>query len=618
MVAGVFGLALVIRGVLLSQMSQSPYLAIDNIDAKAYRIWAEQILAGDWLPRRHFYQSPLYAYYLAGVYGVFASSPWPPRIIQVLLGSASAALLVVIGSKLFNRRVGLIAGLLLATYGPMILEEISLAKTVLLCFGGLLGFLCFLDALERRHPLRMAVAGGIFGVTIIGVGQWLLALVGLTAYAAFDRALPRRAARRLAALFLGTALVALLPVVVWNSYWGGGFMLTSGDAGLNLYLGNNPLATGLTGRPRGLRDVPEFEERDSRALAEREAGHALTPAAVSRHWSRSALAWAVGNPLAFADTTRKKLTVLLNSYEIPDSYHFAFIRAQYIPWLWAGSTFATVGPLALLGLVLAGRHRRALPLYVISLSYLAVITLFYVRSRYRMPAVPFLMIFAAAAVDATVDMLRRRDWNATLAVAAGLIGATVLVNHTYCEPPRERTPAICFGGDVWFDIEQQKLAEWYEKNGDPETALGYLRRAAAGESLRGPGQLYLWIGRLELFLAQRARAAGDAARATARLAAAVPALQAAVGHAYHEYEAQTYLADVYQLQGNAERAIAASDAAMRARPRDPIVLLSALRVRVALGRCDDAMRLRGELRRLRPNDPEADRIVAPCGASPQG
>src|SRR6185369_14267545 len=388
----------------------------------------------------------------------------------------------------------------------------------------------------------MAVAGVIFGVTVVGVGQWLLALAGLAVYAGVDRDLPRAVRRRLAGAFLAGALVVLVPLVAWNSWWGGGLMLTSGDAGLNLYLGNNPLTTGLTGRPPGLRDVPEYEESDSHRLAERDAGHPLTPAGVSRHWSQRAVGWATAYPLSFLETTRKKLLVLWNSYEIPDSYHFAFIRAQYLPWLWACSSFGVVGPLGLVGLVLAARHRRAWPLYVMCLGYLGVITLFYVRSRYRMPALPFLIVFAAAAVDWAVRIFPREDWRPLAALGLGVAVAVVFVNHTYCEPATPTAPAICLAGDVWYDLEWQKLAEWYEQHGDPDTALAYLHRAAAGESLRGPGQLNLWMGRLELAHAERARAAHDAGEATAHLAEAQRALERALGYGYHVPEAQTYLA----------------------------------------------------------------------------
>ncbi len=615
LLVGIFVLALVLRVVLLSQMTRTPYLQIDTIDARAYQTWADQILAGDWLPRRHFYQSPLYAYYLAAVYAVFGRSPWAPRVIQVLLGAASAVLVAMIGARLFNRRVGVIAGVLLATYGPMILEEISIAKTVLLVFGGLLAFQCFVVARERRDERLMAGAGVVFGVTIVGVGQWLLALAGLTIYAAVDRALPRAVRRRLAGVFLAGALVVLVPLIAWNSWFGGGLMLTSGDAGLNFYLGNNPLTTGLGGRPAGLRDIPEYEEGDSHRLAERDAGRPLTPAGVSRHWSQRAIAWAVSHPLSFVATTWKKILVLWNSYEIPDSYHFAFIRAQYLPWLWAGASFAIVGPLGLVGLVLAARHRRAWPLYVMCLGYLGVITLFYVRSRYRMPAVPFLIVFAAVAVDWAIRIFPREDWRPLAALGLGVATAAIFVNHTYCEPATPTAPAICLGGDVWFDLEWQKLAEWHEQHGDPDTALAYLHRASAGASLRGPGQLHLWIGRLELARAQRARAAQDAAETTAHLAAAETALDRTLRYAYHVPEAQAYLATVYLLQGKGDRAAATSDEAVRGRPNDPFVLMSALRVRAALGQCVEAGRHRESLRRLRPSDPEADQILAQCGTA---
>ena len=476
-IAVVVAVALVIRVVALTQMTATPYLQIDNIDARGYQVWAAEILAGHWFPASHFYQSPLYAYYLAIVQVVFGASPWPPRIIQILLGTASTGLLAIVGTEIFNRRVGLIAALLFATYGPMILEEISLGKTALLIFGGLLGFHCYLRALAERRPRLMVIAGLIFGVTVIGVGQWLLALIGLALYAAWTRGMPRALARRLAALFLGGALTALFPIIAWNSWYGGGFMLTSGDAGLNLYLGNNPLTTGLSGRPKGLRDVPEFEEGDSKVLAERDAGHALTPAGVSRHWMRRAAGWALTHPIDFLGTTARKITVLWNSYEIPDSYHFAFIRAQYMPWLWGGTSFALVGSLGLLGLVLAAWHRGARPLYVVCLGYLGVIALFYVRSRYRMPAVPFLMIFAAAAVDWAIRILPREDWRPSAALLGGLVLAFVFVNHSYCEPATPTAPALCLDGDVWFDSEWQKLAEWYERRGELDQTLAYLRRA---------------------------------------------------------------------------------------------------------------------------------------------
>jgi 4-amino-4-deoxy-L-arabinose transferase-like glycosyltransferase len=609
------GFALVVRGVLLIQVTATPYLEVDNIDAKGYQVWAEQILTNGWWPTQHFYQSPLYAYYLAAVRTIFGDSFWPPRMIQVALGSVSVALLGAIGMRIFNWRVGVLAATMLGLYGPMILEEITLSKTSLLICSALMGFLLFMQARKQRSWSRMMLAGVVFGVTVIGVGQWLIAMLGLAVFTAVDDMVPRQLRLRLAGAFVVGALVVLAPIIIWNSSKGGGLILTSADAGLNLYLGNNPKATALTGRPAGLRDVPEFEEGDSRRLAEGEVGHPLTPAEVSRHWTSRALNWALENPGAFIVNTLRKVTVLWNSYEIPDSYHFAFVREHYLPLLWGSLSFAIVGPLTLLGLVLAWRHRPARALYLVSLCYLGVLALFYVRSRYRLPAVPFLMVFAAAAVDWSIRTVEQRAWQATAMLGGALLVLALFVNRTYCEPPRTDAPAVCFGGDAWFDLEWQKLAEWNEQQGDMETALVNLHRAAAGESLRGPGNLAYWIGKDELEVAQRAVDAGDAAKANEHLPQAVAAFQRALQYSYRVAQSQTLLARAYRLQGRTEQAVAASNAAIAARPNDATILIEALRLQVALKRCENARHIRDDLGRIGGDAAQADQILASCPPS---
>jgi hypothetical protein len=240
------------------------------------------------------------------------------------------------------------------------------------------------------------------------------------------------------------------------------------------------------------------------------------------------------------------------------------------------------------------------------------LALFYVRSRYRLPAVPFLMIFAAAAFDWGARAVERGEWGPAVMVAVGLFIASLAVNHTYCEPAREDAPAICLGGDTWFDLEWQKLAEWHDQRGDVETALAFLHRAAAGASIRGPGGLQFSIGQHELHLAERAVDAREGAKASRHLDAAAAAFERTLRRSYRVAETQTALATVRRLQGHPEQALAASDAAVRARPDDPTVLLAALRLQAALGRCDTASRLRDDLRRVGAGDAAADQLVADC------
>src|SRR5262247_3728106 len=81
-----FGLAFAVRLVVLIQLAGTPYFQVGNIDSTAYDQWADRLVAGDWLPHGTFYQSPLYAYFLAMLRVVFGPSTWVPRVVQILVG----------------------------------------------------------------------------------------------------------------------------------------------------------------------------------------------------------------------------------------------------------------------------------------------------------------------------------------------------------------------------------------------------------------------------------------------------------------------------------------------------------------------------------------------------
>src|SRR5207245_2431638 len=84
-------------------------------DAFAYDGWARRIAAGDWLGRDVFYQSPLYAYWLAGIYGL-GGNVVAARVVQSILGAVSCVLLAKAAEHFFCRRVGWVAGIMMAVY----------------------------------------------------------------------------------------------------------------------------------------------------------------------------------------------------------------------------------------------------------------------------------------------------------------------------------------------------------------------------------------------------------------------------------------------------------------------------------------------------------------------
>ena len=616
----VFHVALAARWIVLAQVWASPYAAAPNIDSAAYEAFARRLLGdGDWLPAQAFYQSPFYGYVLAIVYRLAGANAWAPRVLQTLLGALTCAAVYAVGARLYSRRAGWIAGLALAFYGPVIVEEVLIVKTAWVIAGSVAAFALLLRYATAARPRGVAGAGLVMGVAIVAGGQWMPALGSMAlATAMLPEALRRDRRRRLALVFALSAAVPVGAMSAWNTWHGGGFILTSADVGLNLYMGNNPLATGLPARPPGLRDIPEFEESDARRIAEREAGVPLTLAQVSRHWSGRALDFMRDDPGAWLVVMVSKFRVLWNAYELSDTSHYSFLRTRWLPALRWLLTFAWVGPVGLAGLLLGSwknRGHRALLLMVV--PYLGVLLLVYVRSRYRLPAVPFLALAGAGLLDRLADDLRRRDRRRVGLTAAALALCALLVNHRYCEPAQNNTPSLCFEGDLLFDQEWQALANhWFERN-DWGRARMALESAVRVASPRGPGMPEFRLAGLLQLDAERYAAAGDDPRARGSLERASRLLRAAAEKGYRPAQMWSGYAALRARLSDWDGALEGLRRSLEQDPDGVAVAVRLARLEAQLGRCADAV---PRARSARAGDDETrrqlDGVLRECGAAP--
>jgi len=514
----IFAVALAFRITVLLQTAHTPFLQVSNIDSGSYQKWAHELVAHGWRPTRNFYQSPFYAYFLAALYRVFGDGPWAPRLAQILLGSLTPVLAYGIGTRLFNRRVAWIGALLVALYAPLVLEEVTLSKTTPLIAVAVGGVAAYLRYGPGAHPGGLAVAGILTGLAVVGIAQWLLPFVVLAAWLPWLAAGASERRPVAVAAFVGAALLVISPVVVWNSVHSGGLILTSGGSGLNLYEGNNERATGLASSPPGLRDIPEFEEEDSKRLAEEAVGRPLSPAKVERYWSSRAWAYIRDHPGDWLGLLRRKLTVLWNSYEVPDNYHFAFMREHFLTILMGGVTLGVVGPLAIVGTLLPFWRRRGLVAFTgVWLAYMLTPLLYYVRGRYRLPLVPFLALLAGVCVERLIRAARAGRWDHFGGLAAALLAAVLFVHQKYCEPPHHGVAQLCFAGDTWYDQEWMKLAGFYQERGDLDATIDALGHAAECSVPRNIGQMTFWRGYAESKKAEQLDAAGDRAGAAGHL-----------------------------------------------------------------------------------------------------
>lgn len=155
---------------------------------------------------------PLYSLFVGGVLGLFGEDTRALMLVQHLLGVVTVLLTYGIGRMLFGLAGGLVAGLLTAISGPVVVTEhylMSEALFTLLLTAGLLSYLGAVRTRRRGATLGLlALAGALLGLAALTRPIAQLVLLILAA------GLPLLLPRWRPALLGTVALVALFGVVV--------------------------------------------------------------------------------------------------------------------------------------------------------------------------------------------------------------------------------------------------------------------------------------------------------------------------------------------------------------------------------------------------------------------
>lgn len=455
--------AFLVRALHVLDLAGNPFFAHPVIDAAEYDEWARAIRAGDLLSsgKGAFWQPPLYPYLLAALYFLLGQGYLAARLAQAAMGAASCVLLCGIGTRLAGRRAGLAAGAGAALYWPFVFHDGELLSA---------GLQILLDLALLRLLLRAADAPGrlaswwpvglALGLGALNRPTSLLLAPAMLAWLWIERArLGRGAALRGAAAALSVVAV-LVSLTAWrNSAIGREPVLISSNGGMNFYLGNNPDYDRTVGARPGARWTQLLR------LAPYEAGG--TASGRSRHYTALALRWMAARPGEAAALYLKKFCLFWNAHEIRRDQDPYFMR-RYSRFLGPPLLgFAVVGPLGALGLVVsAGRARRfALP-YLFFAAHMAGVLLFFVTSRYRIAAMPYLLLFAVLALEWIAGAWRARRGRA-LAGAAAVWGAFLALALT--DPYGVAHPA--------YAREHYELGLLAEASGDAAAARGHFTEA---------------------------------------------------------------------------------------------------------------------------------------------
>jgi hypothetical protein len=207
-------------------------------------------------------------------------------------------------------------------------------------------------------------------------------------------------------------VIAIAPVTAHNAVVSRDFVLITSQAGQNFYIGNHRgNLTGTYQAPPFVRPNPHHEQDDMRDEAERRAGRPLSPSECSRFWFGQAFAEIAADTPHAARLLWMKLRLFAGDYEVPDNYSFEYFRRVGSAILRLPlPSWGVVFPLAACGAFFARRNRGAWLLTLVLASYCASLALFYMAGRYRMPAVPAVLVLAGGGVVQIADALRARHW----------------------------------------------------------------------------------------------------------------------------------------------------------------------------------------------------------------
>ena len=449
--AVIFAVAFLLRTVYTSQVRYTPFFQTLGLDAKFYDQWARDI-AGGTAEKGAFFMTPLYSYFLATIYRLFGRDLFLVRMIQAGLGAATASLVYLLGRDVFDRRVGLLAGLLAASYGALIFYDCSVLLTPLLVFLNVLTVYLLLKADASGKSVHYLAAGGVLGLAVVGRAAALLSAAAAVLWIWFSarggpgradsvpsrspgrrgrvdgRSAERGAARRSTALVVLGIVLVVAPVTLRNYIVERDFVAITSNGGLNFFIGNGEGATGGYVKPEGLDIVTD---PDGRGIAERALGRELKPSEISGYWYDRGWAHIKARPGQWAKLTVRKLAFVMSSYELPQLENYYFQKRYSALLALPLPGFALIAPLGLVGLGLTFRRRRPRLLALYSSVYLLSIVAFFVVARYRLPVVPVLIVMASYAVMEIARRVRAREFAALAVpvVALGVLLYVVNANH---------------------------------------------------------------------------------------------------------------------------------------------------------------------------------------------
>jgi len=413
------------------------FLVTDPIPFYKYPYFAARLNKGLDIGERILDLSPLYLYVHVLAHKIYGENWEALLVLQILLGSLNCLFIYLIGEKIFGPAVGFIAALFLLLYGNLTLIELTLEPEVFVLFlNSLLIFILLKGQSETGTGRKFGLwflAGLVAGLATITKANALLLLPVALVWIWLGPSSHSQRIKSMLLLLLGTALI-ISPITLRNYIKFQDVVLITADAGKVFFHGNGPGSTGMERADlpdQGFIEEGQLEPDYAHALfrktARALAGRHLKPSECSQFWFSRTWNHMQANPLSAFILEVKKFFYFWGNYEVHDidSIYKNYQTIQNWPLL----PFGVIAALGILGMYLSRKDfRRAFLLYAAVGVYLLSVLIFFAASRYRLPAAPFLSIFAAYAFNDLFGQWREKRLQ-NFFICIGLVFSLLAGNH---------------------------------------------------------------------------------------------------------------------------------------------------------------------------------------------
>lgn len=394
----VFVIALVARlawGILCLASASDP-TALEFPDEQQYWLMAESLRSGEGLRDELGFRAtrmPLYP----GILALFAGLPKGivlAKTLHVVVGAIVAVMTAVAATAWTNRRVGLVAGLLVACDPFLIFfSSLLLTETFFLAASVTLWWLIAPMVLDPPVAWGRWLAVGATAALCVYLRESAAGLVVvLLAVVVILRRFDRRTI--VGACVVGLIVIAsLLPWAVRNRQVCGKWCWLTHRSGISLYDGVGPQATGAS---------------DLGSVKQMPAVHGLGEVEWNRYFLRESMRTIRDDPARIVRLAGVKLARMWNPFPNVDTY-----RSSAARWVAAGWTLPVYG-LVVAGAVWTAKRRtpggwNTVVMLLLPAVYLSMLHSLFVGSvRYRLGAMPMLLILAAAALARMIPWSSRR------------------------------------------------------------------------------------------------------------------------------------------------------------------------------------------------------------------